>query len=54
MMHLKSSRGSKTSGKIPGKKLNLANWQIAMQSPSLNLANIFFYGTSIVTLVVFE
>jgi len=24
-----------------GEELNLANWRIAMQSPSLNLANIF-------------
>jgi len=24
-----------------GKELNLANWQTATQSPSLNLANIF-------------
>jgi len=37
-----------------GKELNLANWQIATQSPSLNLANILFYSISIVTLVAFE
>jgi len=37
-----------------GKELNLANWRIVTQSPSLNLANIFFCSISIVTLVVFE
>jgi len=37
-----------------GEELNLVNWQITTQSPSLNLANIFFYSISIVTLVTFE
>jgi len=37
-----------------GEELNLANWRITMQSPSLNLTNIFFYSISIVTLVAFE
>jgi len=29
-----------------GMELNLVNWRIAMQSPSLNFANIFFYSIS--------
>jgi len=37
-----------------GEELNLANRKIATQSPSLNLANIFFYSVSFVTLVAFE
>jgi len=37
-----------------GEELNLADWRIIMQSPSLNFANIFFYCISIVTLVAFE
>jgi len=37
-----------------GEELNLVNWRIATQSPSLNLANIFFYSISIVILVAFE
>jgi len=37
-----------------GEELNLVNWRITTQSPSLNLANIFFYSVTIVTLVAFE
>jgi len=37
-----------------GKELNLANWRIVMKSLSLNLANIFFYSISVVSLVAFE
>ena len=37
-----------------GKELNLVIWRIAMQSPSLNLVNVFFYSISILTLVAFR
>jgi len=38
-----------------GEELNLVNWRITTQSPSLNLANIFFlYNISVMTLVALE
>jgi len=37
-----------------GEELNLENRQIVMQSPNLNLTNIFFYSISFMTLVTFE
>jgi len=35
-----------------GEELNMANWQIVMQSPNLNFTHIF-YSTLFVTLVAF-